>query len=152
MHMKKLPIFYRVLFFSLVFLGLGSGFVAYNGRTKFIFPYDQLKYDQVIAYDFRGEGGHPLIIDGKIQEKLVVNKTELTKEQVTKFHKVLGDTNTYGNTTAMCFDPHLALVYYLNNKIVGNISICLECNYLESSMEIKASETKRIYYSDANLG
>ncbi|TXD83212.1 hypothetical protein ESY86_13555 [Subsaximicrobium wynnwilliamsii] len=55
---------------------------------------------------------------------------------------------SYGNSTMPCFDPHFAIVYYLQEKRVGTISICLECNYLIASEKIPATELKIIEISD----
>ena len=117
-----------------------------------IFPYDTLKYDKVIAYDYDGGKGAEIVLKGQLQKGLVKNEKEVSHKQISEIHKVLRDTKTYGGGKASCFDPHLALIYYKGNKIVGYITICLECNYLESSIEITASETKKIYYCDTCKG
>ena len=72
----------------------------------------------------------------------------MTAKQTQKLEDILTSENAYGNTTASCFDPHFAVIYYMNEKIVGTISICLDCNYLISSEKIPSTELKMIKVSD----
>lgn len=111
-------------------------------------PFKNLKYDIVIAYEFKSEEGlgikNCLIKDiEKINKKLT-----LTKNRVQKLENILTSKKDYGNTTMSCFDPHFAVVYYLNKKIVGTIDICLNCNYLISSKEIPSTRLKFIKISE----
>lgn len=116
---------------------------------SFLNPYDTLTFDKVIAYDYDGAGEYQIVEQGKLFIDNIKNKTELTREQIGKINKFLGDTSTYGGSTAACFDPHLGLVYYLKGKIVGYISICLECNFLESSLKIQAEDYKKTELCDS---
>ena len=111
-------------------------------------PFDKLDYDKVIAYEFQGNG--ELLIENCLKnEKEKINKTKtLTEKQTEKLETILTSEKAYGNTTMSCFDPHFAVIYYLNEKIVGTINICLECNYLISSEKIPATELKMIKISD----
>jgi hypothetical protein len=111
-------------------------------------PFEKLKYDKVIAYEYQGQGG--LLIERCLdKEKGKIKKTlNLTDKQTGKLEKILTSEEAYGNTTMSCFDPHFAVVYYLNEKIVGTIDICLDCNYLISSEKIPATELKMIKISD----
>ena len=59
----------------------------------------------------------------------------------------LGTISTYGGTYAFCFEPHLGIVFYYNNKIITNISISIECNFLDSSVPIQATQAKSIQIS-----
>lgn len=111
-------------------------------------PFNKLNYDKVIAYEYQGEGGLLIEICLK-EEKDKINKTKtLTNKQTEKLETILTSEKGYGNTTMACFDPHFAVIYYLNEKIVGTISICLDCNYLISSEKIPATELKMIEISD----
>ncbi|WOD42911.1 hypothetical protein [Hwangdonia lutea] len=111
-------------------------------------PFDKLNFDKVVAYEFQGNG--ELLIERCLKEKKdKINKTlELSKKQVNNLEQVLTSKESYGNSTFSCFDPHFAVVYYKNNKIIGSINICLECNYLISSEKIPATELKWIKISD----
>lgn len=111
-------------------------------------PFEKLEYDKVVAYEYQGEGG--LLIERCLDgEKEKINKTlNLTEKETGKLEKILTSEKAYGNTTMSCFDPHFAVIYFLNEKIVGTINICLDCNYLISSEKIPATELKVIKISD----
>ncbi|MGX1928027.1 hypothetical protein [Flagellimonas sp. 2504JD4-2] len=111
-------------------------------------PFDELKYDKVIAYEFQGNG--ELLIERCLKEesKKISNEKTLTHKQIRQLENILTAKTGYGNSTMSCFDPHFAVVYYLNKKIVGSINICLDCNYLISSEKIPATELKMIKISD----
>lgn len=107
-------------------------------------PFKSFKYDKVVAYDYNGIGGIRIVDSNGHITGTVRAQTELTKKQFKEINKTLSERSTYGGTTASCFDPHLGIVYYFDNKMVAHISICLECNYLESSFAIPATENKQI--------
>lgn len=111
-------------------------------------PFKKLKYDKVVAYEFLGEAG--LLIENCLEkEEEKINKTiTLTEKQTEKLETILTSENAYGNSIMACFDPHFAVIYYLNEKIIGTINICLGCNYLISSEKIPATELKMIKISD----
>ncbi|WP_204344899.1 hypothetical protein [Psychroserpens algicola] len=111
-------------------------------------PFETLEYDKVIAYEYQGEGG--LLIERCLrEEKEKINKTlHLSEKQIEKLEKILTSEIAYGNTTMSCFDPHFSVIYYQNEKIIGTIDICLDCNYLISSEKIPATELKMIKISD----
>ena len=64
----------------------------------------------------------------------------ITKQQNEKILKSLNNQNSYGQSIASCFDPHLAIVYRRRGEIVDIIDFCLECNYLESTFPIQAMD------------
>lgn len=123
---------------------------------KILNPFDTLQYDKVVAYDYNGMNNQPIVKDGELIKPSegsgrfvkIYSQKELTKKQVATLHKIIGDTATYGGPTAACFDPHLGVVYYQKDKIVGHISICIDCNFLRASMSIPVSRAKKIYYGD----
>lgn len=103
-------------------------------------PFDKLDYDKVIAYDFAGsEEPYPAVIDrqGKFVP-VVLGQQYLSQEQADKILSTLTSKSTYGEGTAACFQPHFALVFYKDNKMISQINICLDCNYLISDIEIPA--------------
>ena len=113
-------------------------------------PFNKLVYNKVIAYDYeggKGEGVIEIITDGKIAPTVKKQK-ELTQEQVDGLTNYLGANSTYGGTKAFCFDPHLGIVFYKDSKVVAHVSICLECNYLSSSIKIPATEVNKIKIGD----
>ena len=111
-------------------------------------PFDSLEYDKVIAYEFQGEGGRLIEYCLKNDSGRISNFLELSSSQVDSLEILLTSNSSYGNTTASCFDPHFAIVYYKDNRIVGSIDICLSCNYLSSSHFIPATKFKMISVSD----
>jgi hypothetical protein len=118
-------------------------------------PFLELDIDEVIAYDYETnvETQDPYIIT--IDEKLnptVSQRKVLTSEQISKLKTFLGSIETYGNTRADCFNPHLGIVFYKDKKVVDHISICISCNHLASSIEIPAASFKTYtYQSDKTM-
>jgi len=108
-------------------------------------PFDTLDYDKVIAYDYEGKESNWSIIDenGKL-ESTVKQQKNLNQSQVDDLTFFLGDVETYGAQRAACFEPHLGIVFYKKNNIVAHFSICLECNYMISSIRIPAASHKKI--------
>jgi len=93
-------------------------------------------YDKVVAYSYDGEGDIEIIDDqGKLAEK-IKKQVELSNAQTIRLTNTLCDKSTYGGDVAACFDPHFGIVFYKINKPVAYISICLDCNYLVSSIKI----------------
>ena len=93
-------------------------------------------YDKVVAYSYDGEGDIEIIDEkGKLANK-IKKQVELSKAQTIKLTNTLCNKSTYGGDIAACFDPHLGVVFYKTNKPVAHISICLDCNYLVSSIKI----------------
>jgi hypothetical protein len=93
-------------------------------------------YDKVIAYSYDGEGDIEIIDEkGKLADK--INKqVELNDAQTIRLTNTLCSKSTYGGDIAACFDPHFGVVFYKANNPVVYVSICLDCNYLVSSIKI----------------
>lgn len=109
-------------------------------------PFDKLDYDKIIAYDFAGsEEPYPSVIDKKGKFVPVILRQQfLTQKQADKILSILTNKSTYGGVTAACFQPHFALVFYKDNKMINQISICLDCNYLISDIAIPAETHKKV--------
>jgi len=120
--------------------------IAISSKGQVQNPFQTLKFDKVIMYDFKGGKGSDLyIVDDKGQlAKSISKNVELDKENVSRLISKLGDSKSYGAPTSACFDPHLGIVYYAQGKIVGHITICLDCNRLYSSVEIAAQKQGKI--------
>ncbi len=99
-------------------------------------PFEKLKYDKVIAYEFNGNGMRTIdrVLIGD-RERLE-NQTTLDSTQIEKFENIISEGDAYGRSTAACFDPHFAVIYYLGDSIVAQVDVCLMCNYLISSEKI----------------
>lgn len=104
-------------------------------------PYSKIKYDKVVFYDFIIESKGLLIMDenGKYLQS-IIKKVELDKSTISKLNYKLGDKKSFGAGTAACFDPHCGFVYFYKNIPVAQITICLGCNALSSTIELPAQE------------
>lgn len=116
----------------------------YQTRLNFN-PYSTIQYDSIVAYDFNGEGGGSIVYKDKL-DKTAKNNTTLTQPQIDSLLFFVTDTNTYGNGTSACFDPHLGIVFYKDKKIISTIDVCFGCNYLVSSTHLPAQS----YHSRVN--
>jgi len=105
-------------------------------------PFSKLGYTKIVAYNFALEGSHEqwsiLTENGNLVRSTVPPGRSLSKEETDKLIFMLTDTSTYGGTSAACFEPRLAFVFYKESKIVGCVNVCFECNYLRSNPEIPA--------------
>lgn len=134
----------RVVYNTINLSNSESSRILVNKKAKK--PFNRLKYNRVVAFDYEGGQGAgviQIITDGKLA-KTVKQQRELTQAQVDDVTNFLGDNATYGSSTAFCFDPHLGIVFYDDTNIVAHVSICLECNYLISSEKIPATEARMI--------
>ena len=95
-----------------------------------------LNYDRVVAYDYNGEGDVEIIDNkGRLAPK-IKKQINLTRPQVIKLTNIFCSKSSYGGDIAACFNPHFGIVFYKNNKPEAYVSVCLDCNYLVSSIEI----------------
>ncbi|GAC1302078.1 MAG: hypothetical protein NVSMB24_06040 [Mucilaginibacter sp.] len=96
-------------------------------------------------YDFSGgKDFNQYIVDNGHLATSVINKAELDKQKITALIERLGKKSSFGDGEAACFHPHLGFVYYLNDKIVAYITICLDCNVLVSSLPLDAQKQGRV--------
>lgn len=97
----------------------------------------------MVFYDFGGRPEEEILSiiekDGKLH-KSVIKSTKPDKLTANKFTVSLGQKESYGNGTAACFDPHLGVVYYSKGKPLGHVTICMSCNRLYPSLDIRAQE------------
>lgn len=111
--------------------------------------FPDFSFDEMIAYDYDGEMesfGIEIIQNNKLTP--YKKKAVLTPKQIKNLIADLNAETTYGGTKAVCFNPHLGIVFYDKKKVVGYISICFECNYLVSSKLIPVTEKKIIAIYD----
>lgn len=124
---------------------------AFTGESPVDNPFSRLKYDKVMAFDYEPDHETPFVLpNGKFSGR-IISKKPLTKKQIDYITKTICDTVTYGNSTAACFDPHFALVFYAADSIVANVEVCLDCNYLESSQMIPAQTYHNIVIPEDSL-
>ncbi|MDN4012606.1 hypothetical protein QX233_09060 [Chryseobacterium gambrini] len=103
-------------------------------------PFSTLDYDKIIAYDFKGDEE---LYDAPINEQgnfipIIEKQQFLSQEQADKILTALAKKSSYGEASAACFNPHLGLVFFKDNKKVNQISICLDCNGSISEIDIPA--------------
>jgi len=110
-------------------------------------PFGEIGFDKVIAYDFEGNyEPYPAVYRKTSQSfvPVVLRQNFLSQKEVDHAISFLSDSATYGETTAACFDPHMALVFFKGKAVKFQINICLGCNYLTSTEEIPATIAKTI--------
>ncbi len=131
--LMKIPI-------TIILLILPSVFNYTKSQTKN--PYRDLKFDKVILYDFEpsAEKGSLIIDNGGKPLQTIVKQIQLDPATIKSFSSKLGNKASFGNVTAFCFDPHCGLVYFLKDKPVAQIAICLECNKLRSTIDLPAQQ------------
>ncbi|HRH51075.1 MAG TPA: hypothetical protein PLP23_20160 [Panacibacter sp.] len=138
----------RIISFTLLLaLSLSSSGQAKN-------PFLNLKFDKVVFYDFKdiSEKGSLIVDNNGGLLQTILKQVQLDTTTIKKLNFKLGDKKSYGSGTANCFDPHCGFVYFLKGKPVGQITICLSCNRLYSSVDIpaqkqgKQSQGKDEYY------
>jgi len=103
-------------------------------------PFSTLDYDKIIAYDFKGdEEMYDAPIDKQGNFIPIIEKQQfLSQEQADKILNALAKKSSYGEASAACFNPHLGLVFFKDNKKINQISICLDCNDSTSEIDIPA--------------
>lgn len=109
-------------------------------------PFKSLDYDKIIAYDFNGD---EKMYDAAINDKgkfipIIEKQKTLTQNQADKILKALSKNKSYGEAGAACFEPHLGIVFFKNNKKVNQMSICLDCNGSTTEIAIPA-RTHRVF-------
>lgn len=107
-------------------------------------PFDTLKYNKVIAYDFEGIV-HESVAQMDTLESfapVILRQKSLDQKQVSFLTDFLTNIETYGGLRYGCFEPHLGIVFYQDDNIQCVINFCLDCNFLSSSVKIPVMETK----------
>jgi hypothetical protein len=107
-------------------------------------PFLHLRFDKIIIYDYEPNEDNPSLVEkGQILKSKIKKQIQLDKPIIDRLNTKLGDKKSYGNIRADCFEPHLGIVYYLENKIVADVLVCLECNRFSSSVDIPAANQGR---------
>ncbi|HYG15152.1 MAG TPA: hypothetical protein VEC12_05315 [Bacteroidia bacterium] len=103
-------------------------------------PFKNIQYNRVVAYDYEGHGDR-LIVDknNKLDRSAILPGKQLTPQTQELLINNITDSLSYGGSVAGCFDPHLGIVFYMNDSITAHVSICFECNSLASSVYLPAT-------------
>jgi len=130
------------IFPVLIFIGLSLSCTGQKNIDTNNNPYLNLKNDSVVIYDYnefaKGTDPYTPIVKNGILSSSVKKSSKLNKDSALKFTKMLGDTNSFGQPEASCFEPHLGVVYWYKGKPVGFINICMDCNVIEPNMNLRA--------------
>lgn len=113
----------------------------------------QLKYDKVMMYYFKGGiGSDQSIVDAKGHiAKSVFKQVVLDRESALNLTKKLGEKESFNDEIGMCFEPGIGFVYYLKDKIVAYITICLSCNVVVSSIPLDTQKHEKFWANDGYL-
>ncbi|MCU0334066.1 MAG: hypothetical protein MUF62_03335 [Chitinophagaceae bacterium] len=98
-------------------------------------PFDSLSFDKAIAYDYNGAKGEPtlyIVEDGRLAPTVLAQQP-LGQQEVAAVLGLLSSRRAYGDAPAFCFEPHLGIVLYRADTVVGHLSICISCKRLASS-------------------
>lgn len=117
----------------IIFLIL-SGIIS--AQQKFL----NITYDKVIMYEYDGgkEGDMTIVDDKGNFAKTLSAQVKLDDVTIKSLNSRLIDKKSFGAGEAFCYEPRLGFIYFLKKKIVGKIDICLACNRLRSSIDLKA--------------
>ena len=118
--------------FLLFLIGLNFSLKSQKSCNAF----KNLQADSVIMYDFGGilEDNITSIVENNKVSSSVTKKVKLNKKNIYKISKLLYAKKSYGGISSLCFEPHLGLVYYKANQIIGYINVCFICNRLYSTL------------------
>mgnify|MGYP003667858401 CR=1 FL=1 len=111
-------------------------------------PFSIIDSDSIVVYEYDGLSGLKIEDALESQPNKIINSAKVELNVIKGFERAITDSNAYGNTTAACFDPHLGIVYWKKDSIMASISICLDCNYLESSKDILSEGNNQIVISE----
>jgi len=126
---------------SLVFI-----FTSCNEKTNAIndsntiIKFPSTSFVRAIAYDYEGSSGQNIYEHGK-KFHGIKKEQILASNQVDNLLDILNDKGSYGGNISRCFKPRLGVIFYdKEDKVVGQVSICFECNSQQSTPAIKAKE------------
>jgi hypothetical protein len=126
------------------YLRQGGTLNHFNPKIHFTKKLRRMKYKYVIAYTFNTSkyaAERDIISDGQFDRSAKLPGSIMTKEQIDTFLSTINDENTYGGAVYACFQPRMGVVFYdKDSTVVGEVSICFECNQLSSSFDIPAED------------
>ncbi len=111
-------------------------------EESFPAPFDTVSFNKVIAYDYLGDDDAYRNVVSESGDRfipVILRQKALDLRQIDFTIDFLTDNQSYGEYTAACFDPKLALVFYHDNIPQFEVDICLDCNFLRSTAEIPAT-------------
>ncbi len=110
-----------------------------NIQQSYPSPFDTISFDKVIAYDFDGSSEmHQTVFDTKKNgfSPFVTKQVTLNSRAIEELTTLVTDKSTYGEEISACFEPHLGFVFFEGLKAKVVINVCLDCNYLTSTIPL----------------
>lgn len=130
--------------YNSMYQGRGGILNHFNPRINLAKKFKRMHYKYVIAYTFNipEYGEESSIVDhGHFNPSAKLPGTVMTKDQIDKFLSTINDTSTYGGAVYACFEPRMGVIFYdKDSTVVGEVSICFQCNQLSSSFNIPAED------------
>jgi hypothetical protein len=94
--------------------------------------------DKIIAYNWNEKDQnsanvyHHIVdaygtFDSRIGKEITLNKS-----QKSNLKALLSDSTNFKGSNSTCFIPHIAFVYYLESKIIGQSNLCFLCSGVKS--------------------
>jgi hypothetical protein len=127
-------------FFDYNISWLDSSKVVYAVDTLFTHKGKAFLCDSAIAIEYTGFlGEHTYMpLNDKGQWINTIKKSKkLSAEQLQLIHSVFGDKKSFNNPMMVsCYEPRLEIVYFNDNRVIGQSAICLSCSRLESTAKL----------------
>ena len=119
---------------------LDSSNVTYQVDTFLTHKGKGFLCDSAIAIDYTGFFGEhtymPLNDKGQWINTIEKRK-KLKDDQLQLIHSVFGDKKSFDNPMMVsCYEPRLGIVYFKDNKVIGQSAICLGCARLKSTAKL----------------
>lgn len=127
-----------------------------NKIENCVFPFDSVEYDKVIAYDINGRHERYMSVNDAflpnipLQTPTILKQAALTQKELDFLMSFILENETYGEQSSACFEPSMALIFFKNNEVVFNITICLDCNASYPTIPIPAMEFSKQYFDDGS--
>ena len=89
----------------------------------------EFKFDKVIAYKLKEGSCGWVVMNQKLNSKIIKHEYQLFPQQIDTLHIFLRKTTkSKSKMDSECWNCYIGIVYYFNEKIVANFSISKNCN------------------------
>lgn len=127
-------------FFGYKISWLDSSKVTYQVDTFLTHKDKGFLCDSAVAIDytgFLGEHTYMPLNDKGQWINTIEKRKKLTGAQIQLIHSVFGDKKSFGSPMMVsCYEPRLGIIYFKDNKVIGQSAICLGCARLESTAKL----------------
>jgi hypothetical protein len=115
-----------ISFITLIFLGQFFVTTAQTKNPPYVMK--EFKYDKVIAYECKKNSEGLIMMNDKLNSKIIKSEKELNPKQIDTLNTFLRQTvKTEKELTKECWFPYLGVVYYLKGQMVASFNISKEC-------------------------